>query len=162
MLTDRLKNLIEIIYSFKVSEQLLALKPASLLSLDKPRGKVSEVIAGKVFREKWNRKIKPVPNNRSSVKTCPWGIKAWIPELFISRDAESITWFYLLYEVPSPPQWRVRPVQSEGDGGADEEDEDEDEDAQSGSKADCADGSTSCPDNQLLGRVFTDLKVCVS
>lgn len=52
MLTDRLKNCIEIIYSFKVSEQLLALKPASLLSLDNPKEKVSEVIAGKVFREK--------------------------------------------------------------------------------------------------------------
>lgn len=70
------------------------------------------------------------------MKTRPRGIKTRIPELFISGDAESITWFYLPYEVPSAPQWRVRPGQSAGDGGADEEDEDEDEDAGSGSKAD--------------------------
>lgn len=52
MLTDRLKNCIEITYSFKVTEQLLASKPASLLFLDNPKGNVLEVIAGKVFREK--------------------------------------------------------------------------------------------------------------
>lgn len=51
-LTDILKICIEIIYSFKVTEQLLTLKPASLLSLDNPKGKALEVIAGKVFREK--------------------------------------------------------------------------------------------------------------
>lgn len=146
MLTDRLKNCIEIMYSFKVSEQLLALKPGKSFRSDSREG----------FREKWNIKIKPVPKNRSNVKTRPWGIKARIPEHHLVLPAVRGP---ISPTVASPTRsvcrrwgcwWGGR---GRGRGWR-----------RSVWKQSwlCADRSTSCLDNQLLGRVFTDLKVCVS